>query len=79
MIKPTAQQALEELRYDVAHAMVERTSVAGRFALAVDHMINTLANRTEEELLSMMGPQEKACMKDHFRKKKNKKGKPKGF
>ena len=57
----------EELIFDIATEQLRRTTKAGVWAFAMNHISDLLERKTDEELLSMIPP----------KKKKNKQ--PKGF
>tara|TARA_B100001094_G_scaffold311404_1_gene347019 strand:+ start:1471 stop:1677 length:207 start_codon:yes stop_codon:yes gene_type:complete len=44
---------LEELRYDVAHALLKQMSKGSQFQYALDKMIELIQHATEEELCEM--------------------------
>ena len=44
---------LEEFRYDVAHALLKQMSKGSQFQIALDRMLDILADRTEQELCEM--------------------------
>ena len=44
---------LEEFRYDVAYALLKEMSKGALHQMALDKMLDLIANRTEEELCEM--------------------------
>mgnify|MGYP001405094217 CR=1 FL=1 len=62
---------LEELRYDVAYALLKNMSKGSQFQYALDKMLELIKDKTEEELFEM-APSVAA-------KQKKPKNKPKGF
>ena len=62
---------LEELRYDVAHALLSKMSKGSQFQYALDRMLQLMELYTEEELYEM-APSEKP---KHKKPDKPKRGK----
>ncbi len=44
---------LEEFRYDVAHALLKQMSKGSQFQFALDHMLDKLADKSEQQLCEM--------------------------
>ena len=63
---------LEELRYDVAYALLKNMSKGSQFQYALDKMLELIKDDTEEELTEM-------AHSIRVNKQKKPKDKPKGF
>ena len=63
---------IEELRYDVAHYLLSKMNKVSQFHYALDRMIQ-LCDHYDEEGLKEILSESKTDMKDHLKKKKNKK------
>ena len=63
---------IEELRYDVAYYLLSKMSVGSQFQYAMDRMLQ-LCDHYDEEGLKEILSESKTDMKNHLKKKKNKK------
>jgi|TARA_B100000902_G_C26497632_1_gene522380 hypothetical protein len=48
-----SENELEEFRYDVAHALLSRMSKGSQFQYALDKVVESISDATEQELCEM--------------------------
>ena len=63
------EKELEELRYDVAHYLLNKMSKGSQFQYALDRMIQLCDHYDEKQLKEILSESSKANMKNHLKKK----------